>query len=434
MPHTINRISDVEYELEVEASAEEIAPELDSAVKKQRARTSLNGFRPGKVPTQLVKRMYGRELAYGVADDLVQRTYRENILKGEGYDVLGQPTITDLDYEYGGDLKAKVRFGVRPTFEITSLEGVEVSRLEHTISQDEVAEELELLREQQAELTPVEGPTTRDSFLLTDIYEIDEESGEMTGDHRHDVAFFLGSEDLLDETRDALLGMEEGDAVRVKLLRHEDDSEALFEVRLKTISLRDLPDLDDDFASTFSQGSIETMEALREQLAEKMQGSVDQTSRELFEGGLIHAVLERHEFDVPESVVDMYLDGRLAEFKKQAGDRLPEDFDEEAFKEAGREDSARQARWMFVRDRVTKDEAFSVSEEDRLAFFAKTATSDGLTPEFMMQYYRSMPKMMSQLDDRLLTQKVVDFFAAQATVVAKDKEAMEAEAKTERGE
>lgn len=434
MPHTINRLSDVEYELEVEASADELAPELDSAIRKQRARTSMKGFRPGKVPAQLVRKMYGKALAYGVAEDTVQKTYRAEILEQDEYDVLGQPTITELEYEYGGDLKAKVRFGVRPDFELKDITGETVSRLEHTVGEDEVDEELERMRERDADLSPIEGPTTADSFLLTDIYEVDEESGELTGEHRHDVAFWLGGDELLPETRDALIGLNEGDAVRVKLERHEDDEAQLFEVRIKENKSRELPDLDDDWAKSASKGSIETLEELRTQLKERMEQSVSHSSRELFEGALIRTVLDKNEFDVPESVVDMYLEGRLEEFKKQAGDRLPADFDEKAFLDAGRSDAERQARWMFIRDRVVADEGYTVTEEDRVGYFEETASGDGLTPDFMMQYYRSMPKMMQQLDDMLVTRKVLDFFAAQATIVGKDREGMQAEAAAERGE
>jgi trigger factor len=267
---------------------------------------------------------------------------------------------------------------------------------------------------------------------MTDIYEVDEETGELTGDHRHNVAFFLGSEDLLPETRDALVGLEAGGSARVKLVREEDDEAALFEVRVKEVKLRELPDLDDDFAASVSKGSIETLDALKSELRERMQKSVEQTSKELFEGALVKAVLDANEFDVPESVVDMYLEGQIADFKKQAGDRLPADFDDEAFREAGRPDAARQARWMFVRDRVLRDEGFEVTEDDRKAYFEEMAAGDGLSPDLLIQYYRSMPKLMSQLDDRLITQKVVDFFAAQATIVPKDREAMRAEAKAER--
>ncbi len=434
MPHTINRLSDVEYELEVEASADELAPDLDAAIRKQRARTSMKGFRPGKVPSQLVRKMYGKALAYGVAEDTVQRTYKAEILDQDEYHVLGQPTITELDYEYGGGLKAKVRFGVRPEFNLHDLAGVEVSRLEHTVEETEVDEELERMRERDADLTPMEGPTTADSFLLTDIYEVDDESGELTGEHRRDVAFWLGGDELLEDSKKALTGVYEGDAVRVKLVRHDDDEAQIFEVRIKENKLRELPELDDDFAKSASKGSVETLDELRTQLKERMQKSVDHSSRELFEGGLIRAVLSKNAFDVPESIVDMYLEGRLVEFKKQAGDRLPEDFDESVYLDAGWDDAERQARWMFIRDRVVADEGLEVTEEDRMAYFEETVTGDGLTADFMMQYYRSMPQMMRQLDDMLVTRKVLDFFAAQATVVGKDREAIQAEAAAERGE
>jgi len=114
MQTTVNKISDVEYELEIKATAEDLSADLDKAIRSQRGSTTMKGFRPGHVPLSLVKRVHGKALAYGVAENAVQKTYETKVLKAEEYEVLGQPTITDLDYEYEGDLRAVVRFGVRP--------------------------------------------------------------------------------------------------------------------------------------------------------------------------------------------------------------------------------------------------------------------------------------------------------------------------------
>ena len=113
----------VEFELEITATAEDLSPELDKALRVQKGRTTMKGFRPGNVPISLVKKVYGKSLAYGVAENAVQKTFEEKVLQDDEYDVLGQPTITDLTYEYEGDLRAVVKFGVRPDVEVKDFGG-----------------------------------------------------------------------------------------------------------------------------------------------------------------------------------------------------------------------------------------------------------------------------------------------------------------------
>ena len=121
MRTSIQKISDVEYDLEIKATAEDLAGDLTKAIRQQRGQTTLKGFRPGHVPLSVVKRIYGKSLAYGIAEQHVQNAYEVEIMGDDTYKVLGQPTITDLTYEYDGDLRTVVRFGVRPEFELAVL-------------------------------------------------------------------------------------------------------------------------------------------------------------------------------------------------------------------------------------------------------------------------------------------------------------------------
>jgi trigger factor len=429
MGTTINKLSDVEYELEIETSAADLESDIAAALRKQRSQATLKGFRQGKVPASLVKKMYGKAIAWGVAEDHVQKVYRSTILDDEAYDVLGQPTITELDYDYEGDLKAKVRFGTRPEFDVVSIEGAELSRLVHTVEASEVDEELERMREREAELTVVDGPADEQSFVLTDLQALDAESGTaIVGERREDVAFYLGSEELPAPTKKALMGCSVGDTLRLHLVSTDTEEEAPFEATIKEIKRRTLPDLDDAFASSISKGQIETLDALRTDLEQRMQRSVNRTSKELLEGALIREVLDRHTFDVPVSVADLYVEQQLKDLKAQAGDRLPADFDEEAWKKGAHGDAERQAKWMFIRDKAVSEEHLEVSEEDRERYFQETGEADGLQPELLKQYYRSMPRLMGQLDERLLTEKVIGHFAGQATIVEKDRATFQAEA------
>ena len=156
METSIKKVSDVEYELEISATADDLAADFKAALQRQRGQTQMKGFRPGKVPLNLVKRMHGRAIAYALAEQKVQEIYEEEVLKKDDYDVLGQPKLTELDYELDSDLHAVIRFGVRPEVELKDLSGEKVSRLKREVTDEDVDEQIDRIRREHAELVPLQ--------------------------------------------------------------------------------------------------------------------------------------------------------------------------------------------------------------------------------------------------------------------------------------
>src|SRR5688572_14945750 len=114
MQTNIKEVHPAEFEMEITATADDLSPKLQEALRAQRAQTAMKGFRPGKVPMSLVKKMYGRAIAYEIAEKSIQELYEKEVLQSESYDVMGQPRLVALDYEdVDGDMRATVRFGVR---------------------------------------------------------------------------------------------------------------------------------------------------------------------------------------------------------------------------------------------------------------------------------------------------------------------------------
>ncbi len=122
----------------------------------------------------------------------------------------------------------------------------------------------------------------------------------------------------------------------------------------------------------------------------------------------------------------MYLDAFVEEVKKNAGDSLPPDFDEEAYREARKEEAMHQARWMLIKDKIVAEEKLAVEDSDRQAFFEKSAADGEVTADMLQKYYESVG-LIGQLDQRLLTEKVIEFLQGKVKVVEKDRKAFEKE-------
>ena len=427
MQTEIRQVTPVEYELEINAGPDDLAAEIASELRTQRTRTNLKGFRQGKVPISLVKKLYGKAIAYGVAERSIQQTYESTVVQSGDHQVLGQPKVTVLDYEMDGDLRAVVRFGVRPEFEVDYPKRAKISKLQHEVTDDEVNHDIDHIRDSEADLVPVEGAVEEDDFVLVDLQKLDPSTATpLIGQKREDVTFYLGDQRLRDEFRKPIVGATQGSTVRVTIPDDEGDDPVVYDLTVKEIKRKDLPEIDDEFVQTVTKGAAETADELRTQIRTRLQESWDRRSKEMLESKVVETIVEANQVEVPESVVEMYLDAFVDEVRKNAGDSLPPDFDEEAYRTAREDDAVHQARWMLIKDKIVADEGLTVSDEDRQAFFEKSASDGDVTSEMLQKYYESIG-LMGQLDQRLLTEKVIDFLLGKMKVVEKDREAFEKE-------
>lgn len=432
MDTTINKVSDVEYELEITAGSEDLAQDFKAALQRQRGRTEMKGFRPGKVPLTLVKKMHGKAIAYGIAEQKVQEVYQDRILNNEEYDVIGQPKLTQLDYEMDGDLKAVIRFGVRPEVELQDVSGETISRLKKDITDEDVGEQIDRIRREHAELVPIgEEAIDEDTQALIDLQRIDEESNTpIIGEKEEDVEFFMDDERLHDELRVGLLGKKIGDSFRVHL--PHGDHKHLYEVTVKDAKRRELPELDDAFVGEISNDQFVSVDDLRDDLRSNLEQAWEQRSRELLEGRIVEKMLELHTVPVPESAVELYLDSFVEDVKQRNDGKLPDNFDEEAFRSANRGEAERQAKWMLIRDAFIEREGLEVSDEDLDKYFEDAAgQNDQLTPELIRQYYDRM-NMTDQVKQQVLSRKVFEHLAEKFEIENKDPETFDEEANAAR--
>ncbi|MFP4228036.1 MAG: trigger factor [Salinivenus sp.] len=449
METTLSKASPVEYELEIHATAEDVAPKLNEALKEQRKNMDVEGFRKGKVPLGLVKKMHGDAIGVRVAQELVQEIFEEEIEEGDEVEPLGQPEMTSLDYELDGDLTATIRFGVRPEVDLQDVSNEQISMLEHTVSDEDVEDEIERLRTQEADLLPMEGePAGESDYVNIDLQRIDPQTDTpIIGDKDEDLTFFLDDERLKEELREALIGKTSGDTFRVELPQdlhdhdhgpgghdHDhDQDDRLYEVSVNDVKQRDLPPVDAAFVERVTEGEFDDPEAFRTHIRERLQEAWDDRAREMVQGEIIDKMLELHPVPVPESVIESYLDSFVNQVKQENDGELPDDFDEEHFRQRNRRDAENQGRWMLIRDKIVEEEQIEVTDDDIQAFFEEQAEGDdSVSVEQIKQFYHQMPRMMERVKQQILSDKVYDLLIERFDVQSKSREEFEEEMERER--
>jgi trigger factor len=447
MDATISKASPVEYELEIHATAEDLEPKLNSALKEQRKQMDVQGFRKGKAPLGLVKKMHGEAIGYRVAEQYVQEVFEEEVDESDDIDPVGQPTMTALDYELDSDLRATIRFGVRPEVELQDISSEQIPMLEHEVSDADVEDEIERLRAEEADLIPMEGePAGDEDYVNIDLQRIDPQTDTpIIGDKDEDLTFFLDDDRLKAELREALVGRQAGDTFRVELPQdphdhehgpgehdhdhdHGDAEDRLYEVTLNDVKQRDLPPVDAEFVRRASEGEFEDPDAFRDHVRARLEEAWEERSREMVQSEVIDKMLELHPVPVPESVIETYLDSFVNQVKQENDGELPDDFDEEHFRQRNRRDAENQGRWMLIRDTVVEEEGIEVSDEDIQAFFEEQAEDDDeVSVQQIEQFYRQMPQMMDRVKQQILSDKVYDLLLDRFDVQSMSREEFEDE-------
>lgn len=440
MDTEIKQVSPVEYELEITATADELAPKVDSALRSQRARTTMKGFRTGKVPLAMVKKMYGEALAFGIAEKSIQEKYEAEVVEPKVHDVVGQPKLTRFDYKLDGDLKAVIRFGVKPEFDLADVSDVNVNKLVHTVSDEDLEKEIDRLRSAEADLIPTDDAATEDDFALVSIQRLDDETGSpIVGDRQEDIPVQLSDERLKKELKDAIVGLKAGETTRVDMPHddhghdHGDDEphSHAYTIEVKEVKKRDLPEVDEEFVKAVSKGEVETVDDFKGEIRKQLQEEWSRRSTELLESSLMLKSIEAHPIEIPDSIVDIYLDSFVEDVKRRSEGKLPEGFNEDAFRFANREEAERQARWMLVKEKVIEVEDLSVTDEEISAYFAENASEGNFSTEDLENYYRSVPGLLDGLKQQQLSKKVFSFLESAVTITELDKDAYE-EAETDK--
>jgi trigger factor len=366
---------DCTRELVLDIPADEVSKAYSNVVRNYRKYAKIPGFRAGKVPETVIKRRFATEIRKDVIDGLLPERFNKAVLD-MGVKPVGQPQVTELTVEDGAPLHVKAVFDFIPDFPIEGYQSVTVDKPSVEITEEEVQHEINNLRESHATIEPVE----EDRALADGDWAQITYEGQIEGDADaapvagEDTLVEVGGKDTVEAFTTALRGAKAGQEMKVEVIYPADYAEAklagktvAYNLQVKGIKKRTLPELDDDFAKEI--GAYETfadLEArIREHLALRKRRSVESETKDR----LFQALAERYPFAVPESLVQEQIDTRLERgLRALAAQGMDTDqmrkLDFARLRAAQRDGAAAEAKTSILLDRIAQEENIVVSDEE----------------------------------------------------------------------
>jgi trigger factor len=404
----VETLNPTRVKLTVEVPFEELKPSLDAAYKKIAQQISIPGFRKGKVPAMIIDQRVGRDAVLGEAvNDALPQLYIQ-ALQDNNISPLSQPELEVDELQDGADLKFVVELDTKPEISLPAYDGIEVEVEDLTISDDEVDEQLENLRERFGSLNPVDRPAEDGDFVTIDLSAAKEgepiEEAQATG-----MSYQVGRGTMLEGLDDVLIGMSAGDQETFEsTLVGGEFKDQMVDVTVKVSGVKEqeLPDLDDDFAQQASE--FDTIEELKEDVRDRLTRSGRMQQASAARDAVLEKLLTMVEVPLPAAAVAEELKARRDSIEQQfayAGmteaDYLESEGQTEDEFAADLDKRVRDAMAaQFILDDVATAEALGVDEGELTQHLLRRAQQSGQSPEEYIKHimeHNHVPEMVAEV-------------------------------------
>ncbi len=308
--------------LTIEVPAEELEKALEKAYQKQKKNISVPGFRKGKVPRAMVEKMYGPAVFYeDAANTLIQENYAQAV-EESGVDVVSRPTIEVVQIEAGKPFIFTAEVAVRPEVKLGKYKGVQVTKIDTTVSDEEVAAELEKERQKNSRtVTVTDRPIAEGDTAVID-FEGFVDGVAFEGGKGENHPLEIGSHSFIDTFEDQLVGKNAGDEVDVNVTFPEKyqaadlaGKPALFKVKIHEVKAKELPELNDEFASDVSE--FETLEEYKESVKKNLEETKENNAKRTKEDEAIKKIIEKSEMEIPDAMIESQVQNMIQEFAQR---------------------------------------------------------------------------------------------------------------------
>lgn len=294
--------------LTITVEAEKFGAALDQAYKKNKSKIALPGFRKGKASRAMIEKMYGPSVFYeDAANELIPDAY-EAAAKESELEIVAQPEIAVEQIEKGKDFIFTATVAVKPEVTLGDYKGIEVEKKTAEVTEEEVAAEMDKARETNSRMITVDDRATQDGDTVVIDFDGYVDGEQFEGGYAEDYSLVLGSHSFIDNFEDQLIGKNIGEDVEVNVTFPEQyqaeelqGKPALFKVKIKEIKVKELPELDDDFAQDVSD--FDTLEEYKADVEKKLLERKEQDIYREKEDAVIEKIIENATMEIPQPMI-----------------------------------------------------------------------------------------------------------------------------------
>jgi len=426
MQFTVEDVSSVKKTLHIEIPQDEVARELEKAYNQLKKNAKIKGFRPGKVPRSVLERMFKKDVHADVSSRLIQSSFLDAIKQTE-LKVVGNPQLDPPELTADSPYKYDATVEISPEIEDIDYKGLSLERTRYEVSDDEVDVQLKTLQKNMARLQEIsdDRPAQEGDFVLIDFEGTSGKAPVPEFDKAENFSLQIGKAVISEDFDSRLCGMKPGDTNEFKIKFPEDyaneklaDIEISFKVTLNEIKEEILPEINDSLAK--QAGAYETLDELKNVILENLkQGYAKRTEQEINEQ-VFSELIAKTDFEVPDSMVEMELDGIVAEAERSFSYRntsLEEmGLSRETIAEKYRDTALKQVKRHLILGKIIDQENLTLADDELEDGLQEMSQSFNQPLEEIKKYYDENPDNLGYFKHTLLEKKAIKLIIDSSTI------------------
>ena len=414
--------------LTIEVPAEKFEEAVQHSYNKNKGKFNIPGFRKGKAPFNMIKKMYGVGVFYEDAvDEVIDASYPD-AAKESGLEIVSRPAVSIEQIEEGKSFIYTAKVAVKPEVTLGQYKGVEVQKTKSDVTEEDIETEIKRAREKNSRLITVEDRGVEDGDQVTIDFDGSVDGKRFEGGKAEDYPLTIGSHTFIDNFEEQLIGKTTGEECEVNVtfpaeyhVEELKNKPAVFKVKVKEIQRKELPEANDEFASEVSD--FDTMEEYKKDLSEKLHAEKIEAAKTADEDKVVAKVIENATMEIPDQMVEEQVNGMVNDYARRlesqgisfkqyveitgmTAEKIGEQMKPQAIK---------RIQTRLVLEAVVKAENIQADDAAVEEQFDKMAADFKMDKEQIKGMFGE--EQMAQLKEDLAVQKAIDFLVAEAKFV-----------------
>ncbi len=419
--------------LTIEVSADELEKALQAAYLKEKHRISLPGFRKGKVPRAMIEKMYGPEIFFEDAANMLITQEYPKAVEESGADVVSRPEIDVTQIEKGKPFIFTAEVAVRPEVTLGEYKGVTVTKVDNAVTEEELNEEIDRERKSNARTITVEDRAIAEGDTAVIDFEGFADGVAFEGGKGENHSLVIGSHSFIPGFEEQLIGKNTGDEFDVNVTFPEEyhaqelaGKPAVFKVKVNEVKAEELPELDDEFAQDVSE--FDTLAEYKESVEKKLVERKEAEGKRAQENEAIDIIVEASQMEIPDVMIENQIQSMMEDFANrisQSGLSMEQYMQfsgtsVEQMTEQMKPEALKRIQSTLVLEEIAKKEGIEVSEEDVDAELEKMAGMYGMKAEQLKEYMGESERESMEME--ISIQKAIELIMEHAQVKEADPE------------
>jgi len=402
--------------LEITIPEEDVDKKFDEVWKVLKKEAKIPGFRPGKAPINIIKSRYGKLAEKEVLETIIPDAYSDAV-KESGLFPISEPDFSRIEIAEGKAIEFSAEFDIKPEFEAERYTGFTLKRQTEIVPDMDIEKAYQRILDQNSSLKPKESAAEEGNLVIVDMEKTADPDNAIKDTELNDFSFELNRDATLPQFFEVLLGTNPGDDREVDVTYPQDyynkdmASKSLsFKIKVKEIKEIVRPELNDDFFKQFGDSTSEEdlKEKLREELLRQRREEIQADIRDQ----VVKSVIAANEFELPESLLENYLDSVIEDFREQYSE---EKVDESVLRERYRPMGIRFIRWNLLYHKIAEKEKIEVTKEDTDKWLQNFADKSNMNLEQAKELLAARRKIQD-IKETILEDKVLDFITKSSTI------------------